>query len=76
MKKYQDLKKIGIKKRYNLGLNKWDYPVIVLVLQDRSIWDLIPEFNKYERREGMLWNEGLDKTKISPDLEVNSVGNH
>lgn len=59
MKKYNSLKSLGIKKRYNRGLNKYGYREITVVLQDRTVWDLIPEYNIYERREGIMWNEGM-----------------
>lgn len=64
MQRYNQLKKIGIRKRYHLGHNQWGYPIISLVLSDRTVWDLIPEYNIYEKREGILWNEGMKFTNI------------
>jgi hypothetical protein len=67
--KCNTLHSFGIKKKFRLGVNKYGYADVVLVLQDRTVWDLIPEYNIYEQRDGWLWNESMTANELKLTLQ-------
>lgn len=48
---YGELKRVGMKKKFDLGQNEWGFLEHVIIDNDDRQWDYIPEDNIYELRE-------------------------
>lgn len=48
---YSELQALGIKKKYDLGINEWGFRERLIVDEFDNQWDYIPEDQLYEKRD-------------------------